>query len=155
KKHARHRIERAALGRTLADGGADDLAVEPREQEACVRVSGEIVRELVDGDADSLDPLEDGRDRRQVFRGGGGFDLHKTLASGRISRRRRDLTSRFRGRRCAPDQKNSPSRWRFRSPNRPTFRLPVQPPDSVSTYLRSVLGASANLKHCAPPFKRG
>jgi hypothetical protein len=41
--------------------------------------------------------------------------------------------------------KNSPSRWRFRPSSRPTFRLHVLPPDSTSTYSRSVLGASGNL----------
>src|SRR5262249_4041424 len=43
------------------------------------------------------------------------------------------------------DQKNSPSRLRFRPPNRLTFRLRVRPPDSASTYSRSVLGAGGNV----------
>src|SRR5439155_20414139 len=43
------------------------------------------------------------------------------------------------------DQKNSPSRLRFRPPNRLTFRFRVRPPDSASTYSRSVLGAGENL----------
>src|SRR5207248_3378266 len=41
--------------------------------------------------------------------------------------------------------KNSPSRLRFRPPNRLTFRFRVRPPDSASTYSRSVLGAGENL----------
>ncbi len=43
------------------------------------------------------------------------------------------------------DQKNSPSRFRFRPPLPLTFPLRVLPSDSVSTYLRSVLGASSTL----------
>ena len=43
------------------------------------------------------------------------------------------------------DHKNSPSRFRFRPPLPLTFPLRVLPSDSVSTYLRSVLGASGNL----------
>ena len=43
------------------------------------------------------------------------------------------------------DQKNSPSRFRFRPPLPLTFPLRVLPSDSVSTYLRSVLGAMSTL----------
>jgi len=43
------------------------------------------------------------------------------------------------------DQKNSPSRFRFRPPLPLTFPLRVLPSDSVSTYSRSVLGASSTL----------
>ena len=53
----------------------------------------------------------------------------------------------------ARDQKNSPSRFRFRPPLPLTFRLRVQPPDSVSTYLRSVLGAIGNLCDASGSFK--
>src|SRR5256886_15080706 len=47
--------------------------------------------------------------------------------------------------RSALDQKNSPSRFRFRPPLPLTFAFRLLPSDSVSTYLRSVLGASGNL----------
>jgi hypothetical protein len=43
------------------------------------------------------------------------------------------------------DQKNSPSRLRFRPLNRLTFGFRLQSCGSVSIYLRSVLGASGNL----------
>src|SRR6266480_2072525 len=43
------------------------------------------------------------------------------------------------------DHKNSPSRFRFRPPLPLTFPFRVLPSDSVSTYLRSVLGASTTL----------
>jgi hypothetical protein len=42
-------------------------------------------------------------------------------------------------------KKNSPSRFRFRPPFPLTFAFRLLPSDSVSTYLRSVLGASRNL----------
>jgi hypothetical protein len=45
----------------------------------------------------------------------------------------------------ARDQKNSPSRLRFRPPPPLTFAFRLRPSVSVSTYLRSVLGARANL----------
>jgi hypothetical protein len=45
----------------------------------------------------------------------------------------------------ARDQKNSPSRFRFRPPFPLTFPFRVLPSDSVSTYLRSVLGASSTI----------
>ena len=45
----------------------------------------------------------------------------------------------------ASDQKNSPSRFRFRPPLRPTFGFRLRPPGGASTYSRSVLGASGNL----------
>ncbi len=51
--------------------------------------------------------------------------------------------------------KSSPSRLRFRPPSRPTFRFRVLPPDPVSTYSRSVLGASGNLDGPIHQFKRG
>ena len=57
------------------------------------------------------------------------------------------------GRAFAPDQRNSPSRFRFRPPLPLTFRLRVQPSDSASTYLRSVLGARENLRDLAAAFK--
>ena len=44
-----------------------------------------------------------------------------------------------------PDQKNSPSRFRFRPPLRPTFGFRLRPPGGASTYSRSVLGARGNL----------
>src|SRR5204863_9770625 len=47
------------------------------------------------------------------------------------------------------DQKNSPSRFRFRPPLPLTFPLQVLPSDSVSTYLRSVLGARRTLTRAA------
>ena len=40
---------------------------------------------------------------------------------------------------------DSPSRWRFRPPNRLAFRFRVRPLGSASTYSRSVLGAGRNL----------
>jgi hypothetical protein len=43
------------------------------------------------------------------------------------------------------DQKNSPSQFRFRPPFPLTFAFRLLPSDSVSTYSRSVLGASGNL----------
>jgi hypothetical protein len=43
------------------------------------------------------------------------------------------------------DQKNSPSRLRFRPLPPLTFAFRLLPSDSVSTYLRSVLGARGNL----------
>ena len=43
------------------------------------------------------------------------------------------------------DHKNSPSRFRFRPPFPLTFAFRLLPSDSVSTYLRSVLGARRNL----------
>src|SRR5262245_63060262 len=43
------------------------------------------------------------------------------------------------------DHKNSPSRFRFRPPLPLTFAFRLLPSDSVSTYLRSVLGARRNL----------
>jgi hypothetical protein len=55
------------------------------------------------------------------------------------------------GRRCTGrlypvlDQKNSPSRLRFRPLPPLTFAFRLLPSDSVSTYLRSVLGARGNL----------
>ena len=52
------------------------------------------------------------------------------------------------------DQKNSPSRFRFRPPLPLTFPFRVLPSDSVSTYLRSVLGASSTLT-CATRGSRG
>src|SRR5207244_7621824 len=63
------------------------------------------------------------------------------------------------GLRCTADDpngtKSSPSRLRFCPSSRPTFRFRVPPPDSNSTYSRSVLGASGNLKERALRFKRG
>src|SRR5215210_1065138 len=50
------------------------------------------------------------------------------------------------GRRTARDQRNSPSRWRFRPPNLVTFRFRVQSPGSDSTYSRSVLGARGTVE---------
>jgi hypothetical protein len=43
------------------------------------------------------------------------------------------------------DQKNSPGQFRFRPPLPLTFAFRLLPSDSVSTYLRSVLGANGNL----------
>jgi hypothetical protein len=63
-----------------------------------------------------------------------------TSDSCRLTRLQKD-ESPARGR----DQKNSPSRFRFRPPLPLTFPFRVLPSDSVSTYLRSVLGASSNL----------
>src|SRR2546425_5749108 len=56
--------------------------------------------------------------------------------------------------RSALDQKNSPSRFRFRPPLPLTFAFRLLPSDSVSTYLRSVLGASGNLT-CQAAGSRG
>src|SRR5256884_9243308 len=56
--------------------------------------------------------------------------------------------------RSALDQKNSPSRFRFRPPLPLTFAFRLLPSDSVSTYLRSVLGASGNLT-CRARGSRG
>lgn len=44
------------------------------------------------------------------------------------------------------EKKNSPSRWRFRPPDPLTVRFRVEPSSWASTYLRSVLGASGNLR---------
>src|SRR5205823_14799787 len=55
---------------------------------------------------------------------------------------------------CGRDQKNSPSRFRFRPPLPLTFPFRVLPSDSVSTYLRSVLGASSTLT-CQASGSRG
>src|SRR2546421_518333 len=52
---------------------------------------------------------------------------------------------RVAARPSVPDQKNSPSRFRFRPPLPLTFPFRVLPSDSVSTYLRSVLGAITTL----------
>src|SRR3989440_1066929 len=56
--------------------------------------------------------------------------------------------------RSALDQKNSPSRFRFRPPLPLTFAFRLLPSDSVSTYLRSVLGANGNLT-CQANESRG
>src|SRR5436853_7723486 len=56
--------------------------------------------------------------------------------------------------RSALDQKNSPSRFRFRPPLPLTFAFRLLPSDSVSTYLRSVLGAISNLT-CQAKGSRG
>ncbi len=56
------------------------------------------------------------------------------------------LTLRGEGRPTARDQKNSPSRFRFRPPLPLTFPLRVLPSDLASTYSRSVLGASTKLR---------
>jgi hypothetical protein len=50
-----------------------------------------------------------------------------------------------RTKRFAFGPKNSPSRFRFRPPLPLTFPFRVLPSDSVSTYLRSVLGAISTL----------
>src|SRR5438105_3111106 len=42
-------------------------------------------------------------------------------------------------------KENAPSRWRFRPPGPPTFRLRFPPPGSDSSYRRSVLDAVATL----------
>jgi hypothetical protein len=52
------------------------------------------------------------------------------------------------------DQKNSPSRWRFRPLLRPTFRFRVLPPGEASTYFRSVLDASGTLGRVLSACKR-
>jgi hypothetical protein len=46
------------------------------------------------------------------------------------------------------DQKNSPSRFRFRPPLPLTFAFRLLPSVSASTYLRSALGARRNLTRC-------
>src|SRR5947208_8654958 len=56
--------------------------------------------------------------------------------------------------RSALDQKNSPSQFRFRPPLPLTFAFRLLPSDSVSTYSRSVLGASGNLA-CQADDSRG
>src|SRR5581483_8930288 len=52
-----------------------------------------------------------------------------------------------------PGNKNAPSRWRFRPPGPPTFRLRFPPPGSDSSYRRSVLDAVATLRRCATGCK--
>ena len=52
------------------------------------------------------------------------------------------------------DQKNSPSRFRFRPPAPLTFPFRVLPPEPASSYSRSVLGASSTLT-CATRRSRG
>src|SRR5438270_9306407 len=47
------------------------------------------------------------------------------------------------------DQKNSPSRLRFRPPFPGTFALRLLPSGAASTYSRSVLGARGNLERRA------
>jgi hypothetical protein len=56
-----------------------------------------------------------------------------------------DKTPKRRSPARGRDQKNSPSQFRFRPPFPLTFPLRVLPSDSVSTYLRSVLGAITTL----------
>ena len=55
--------------------------------------------------------------------------------------------------RSARDHKNSPSRLRFRPPNRPTFGFRLRPPGWASTYSRSVLGANGTVEVSRRPFK--
>src|SRR5581483_5017209 len=50
-------------------------------------------------------------------------------------------------------KKNSPSRLRFRPPNRLTFRFRVRPLGWASTYSRPVLGATGNLDACGHAHK--
>src|SRR6266550_5181663 len=69
------------------------------------------------------------------------------------SRLRRLLTIRAREGGHELDQKNSPSRFRFRPPFRPTFGFRLRPPGWASTYSRSVLGASGTLELSRPPCK--
>ena len=54
----------------------------------------------------------------------------------------------------ALDQKNSPSRVRFRPAPRRTFRFRVAPTGEPSSYSRPVLGARGNLKGRVSPRKR-
>jgi hypothetical protein len=51
------------------------------------------------------------------------------------------------------EEKNSPSRWRFRPPSSSAFRFRVQPPRAASSYSRSVLGAGVNLRIARSPCK--
>jgi hypothetical protein len=60
----------------------------------------------------------------------------------RVTRRSRATPSPER------DQKNSPSRFRFRPPLPLTFAFRLLPSVSASTYLRSALGARRNLTRC-------
>ena len=53
----------------------------------------------------------------------------------------------------ASDQKNSPSRLRFRPPCRPTFGFRLRPPGWASIYSRSVLGANWTVEVSRRPFK--
>jgi hypothetical protein len=55
--------------------------------------------------------------------------------------------------RLARDQKNSPSRLRFRPLNRPTFGFRLRPPGWASIYSRSVLGANGTVEASSRPFK--
>src|SRR2546423_15714862 len=64
--------------------------------------------------------------------------VHESFVQGNQPSKRRDPAP---GR----DQKNSPSRFRFRPPLPLTFPFRVLPSDSASTYSRSVLGASSTL----------
>src|SRR5216110_1069078 len=52
---------------------------------------------------------------------------------------------RYADERSALDQKNSPSRFRFRPPSPLTFPFRVLPSEPASSYSRSVLGASSTL----------
>ena len=58
-------------------------------------------------------------------------------------------------RRSVLDQKNSPSRLRFRPPNLLAFRFHVQPSGPASTYSRSVLGARGTVRRVSGPCKGG
>ena len=62
-------------------------------------------------------------------------------------------TVRFACRCAASDQKNSPSRLRFRPLNRPTFGFRLRPPGWASIYSRSVLGARGTVDVSRCPFK--
>src|SRR2546423_15615512 len=61
---------------------------------------------------------------------------------------------RFADGHSVSDQKNSPSRFRFRPPSPLTFPFRVLPSDPASSYLRSVLGASRTLTR-TPNGSRG
>jgi hypothetical protein len=72
-------------------------------------------------------------------------------AGGRRCIARRIL--RLRDGRPARDQKNSPSRFRFRPPLEPTFPFRVLPLREASTYSRSVLDASGKVRHPSAAVK--
>jgi hypothetical protein len=82
----------------------------------------------------------------------GRCDPGSCVAALRTSHERAEMRSAQRAEAGArtpppPEQKNSPSRLRFRPPDRLTFRFRVRPPGWASTYSRPVLGARGKLRH--------
>jgi hypothetical protein len=79
-------------------------------------------------------------------------DAHRA-AGPRASSGTEAVPTKARPSRAIPDQKNSPSRVRFRPPPRRTFRFRVRPTGEASAYSRPVLGASGNLNGRVTPRK--